>query len=426
MATWKKVLTEQDIAADNVSVQSGQTGLATGNAIAAAIAASSAAASAGDITSIAPYANGGVIVHADITSNGTFVVGDATAGDAKLQIKAGTGITVTSTGVNLAATAAGTGLTHANGVLNVAGQEGVTITADAIAVNTDDATIAIDATLKHIMVKDGGLGFEKLSGSAVHTYAEFAAGTAYPSSSDNQLVTAKGILSNFTNVTLAGTPDYITAGGTNNQTLTLGVLNITDDTNLSATDSSASTAQDNVHITLSNSTLSAVATGLSTTDNVQFGTGTFTGALTVNGAVTLGTNVTDDVTINGNLTVLGNTTTLDVSTLTVEDKLITVGSGQTTPAAADRSGVHVSSSSDSDEFPSLMWRTASSGGALSGWMATNHLAGRATATEDLVPIAMMDVKASTPSGTSDGAGVGSFWFDTAANSGAGNLYIRTV
>ena len=39
---------------------------------------------------------------------------------------------------------------------------------------------------------------------------------------------------NSTPVTLAGTRNYITAGGTDNQTLTLGQIDISDDTNLAA------------------------------------------------------------------------------------------------------------------------------------------------------------------------------------------------
>jgi hypothetical protein len=65
--------------------------------------------------------------------------------------------------------------------------------------------------------------------------------------------------------------------------------------------------------------------GISTTDNVTFADGDFTG----------------DVSITGNLSVLGSATEIQTSELRVEDKLITVASGSADSAAADGAGIEI-------------------------------------------------------------------------------------
>ena len=65
--------------------------------------------------------------------------------------------------------------------------------------------------------------------------------------------------------------------------------------------------------------------GISTTDNVVFADGDFTG----------------DVQVTGNLTVLGSATEIQTSELRIEDKLITVASGSADSAAADGAGIEI-------------------------------------------------------------------------------------
>ena len=71
--------------------------------------------------------------------------------------------------------------------------------------------------------------------------------------------------------------------------------------------------------------LGASNQGISTTDNVTFNTGSFTG----------------DVSVTGNLTVLGSATEILTSELRITDKLITVASGSIDSAAADGAGIEV-------------------------------------------------------------------------------------
>jgi hypothetical protein len=79
------------------------------------------------------------------------------------------------------------------------------------------------------------------------------------------------------------------------------------------------------HSHANKSTLDGINQGLSTTNNVTFADGDFTG----------------DVQINGSLVVQGSATELQVTELRVEDKLITVASGSSDSAAADGAGIEI-------------------------------------------------------------------------------------
>jgi len=69
---------------------------------------------------------------------------------------------------------------------------------------------------------------------------------------------------NSTDVTLTGTPDYITISG---QEITVGTVDISDDTNLAVSDTSGQTG---INLTLTDDTISGVVVGLDTDNDVQF------------------------------------------------------------------------------------------------------------------------------------------------------------
>jgi hypothetical protein len=408
-SVWKKVLTAADIAG---GVAAGNTtGLATGQEIAAAIAASSAAAGSGDITEIAPFANGGIIIHEDADGNGTFAVGTATSGPAKIQVDAGDGITVGAGGVALASTVAGNGLTHSNGVINVAGQSGITVTANAIAVNPDDVTIEVASATGDVQVKDGGISFVKLSDSAVHISTDNSGN--FPST-DNELASARAIGLAFPNVSLLGvanggqTTNYLqlNASGSGIQEVTMGVIDISDDTDFAVNNNSNN--QQDVDLTFANSTLTATTPGLSTSSNVQFANVNATGALSVGG----------NATITGNLTVQGDTVTMNTSTILVEDKIITLGNvSGADEDSANNCGIQITASSSATEWPELRWLKD---GPLTGWHVENYKNARTG--DSLHPIAVMEVKDNaTPIQTDESGGIGSFWFDKTSDA----LYICT-
>ena len=69
---------------------------------------------------------------------------------------------------------------------------------------------------------------------------------------------------NSTDVTLTGTPDYITISG---QVITVGTVDISDDTNFAVSDT---TGQTGINLTLTDDTVSGVVVGLDTDNDVQF------------------------------------------------------------------------------------------------------------------------------------------------------------
>jgi len=110
----------------------------------------------------------------------------------------------------------------------------------------------------------------------VHTSASFASTASYVNPLNQNVditgnITASGTISgsnltgtNTGDVTLAGSPDYITISG---QTITRNTIDISDDTNLAVSDT---TGQTGIDMTLTGDTVSGTVSGLTTTSNVLF------------------------------------------------------------------------------------------------------------------------------------------------------------
>ena len=77
------------------------------------------------------------------------------------------------------------------------------------------------------------------------------------------------------------------------------------------------------------------------------GTGTIQGVGTGNNVTFNTLNTTGNLTVGNDLVVLGNTVTLNVAELVVEDKLINLASGSTTPSQADGAGIAINGASAS-------------------------------------------------------------------------------
>ena len=132
---------------------------------------------------------------------------------------------------------------------------------------------------------------------------------------------------------------------------------------------------------------------------------------TANAARTLG-NASSTLTIVGNLDVTGTTTTVNSTTLNVDDKNINIADGASSLANASGAGITVNHAvTGNSNRPELQWIDASN--TLTGWSinddndAVNH------------EIAVMGF--STSDATGNGAGVGSFHYDTSGD----NLWLRT-
>ena len=316
-ATWRKVLTDANIAGGVASANT--SNLATGAEVAAAIAAASAAAGSGDITSIAPFSAGGIIIHADLNLNGTFAVEDATQGAAQIQVKAGDGISVASGGVSVASTLAGNGLNLSGGIMTVdlGTNSGLEIDgSNKLIARLDSNTLHVDSTSTAIDIKDGGVQLIHLDPGMVYTTADSASLTL---TDDTKILTASAINDNFPNVTTSvGSETYITMGA--NQELSVNEIDISAHTDL-ATAAAASGVQGDVVLTLASSALSAEAVNLGTNDAVSFAGVTSTAQLNV---TTGGASISGTVNIQGDLSVTGTTTTVNSTEVLIEDHVITL------------------------------------------------------------------------------------------------------
>ena len=99
-------------------------------------------------------------------------------------------------------------------------------------------------------------------------------------------------------------------------------------------DSRLDSLESDSHTHSNKTELDTINQNLSTTDNVTFADGDFTG----------------DVQVTGNLTVLGSATEIQTSELRITDKLITVASGSADSAAADGAGIEIDGANKS-----LIW-----------------------------------------------------------------------
>ena len=99
-------------------------------------------------------------------------------------------------------------------------------------------------------------------------------------------------------------------------------------------DSRLDSLETDSHTHANKANLDTVNQNLSTTSNVTFNTGSFTG----------------DMTITGDLTVLGSATEISSTELRIEDKLITVASGSVDSAAADGAGIEIDGANKSIQW----------------------------------------------------------------------------
>ena len=131
-------------------------------------------------------------------------------------------------------------------------------------------------------------------------------------------------------------------------------------------DSRIDSLETDSHTHSNKANLDTINQDLSTSDNVTFGDGNFSG----------------NVEIDGNLTVVGSSTELQVSELRVEDKLITLASGSTTSLQADGGGIEIEGANQS-----FTWDHTNSRFVIS---TDTRVSGDITATGDVVAYASSD------------------------------------
>lgn len=209
---------------------------------------------------------------------------------------------------------------------------------------TDNST---DVTLNASVTDILSLSTQEISGvdagaaDAVIGWDDSAGKLTYLSAADVRTaisVDAAGT-DNSTDVTLAGSYDYLTLSG---QQITLGQIDLT--TDVTGALPNGNLANNDVTVGSTSISLGGTSTTLAgltavTIDNVQVGVGGTNEIDTSSGNLTLdsagGTvEVDDNLTVSGNLTVNGTTTTVNSTTVTVDDPIFTLG-GDTAPGSDD-------------------------------------------------------------------------------------------
>ena len=210
------------------------------------------------------------------------------------------------------------------------------------AAGTDNSTDVTLVTTSHDYLSLSGqaitLGAVSLADDVTGTLPIANGGTGATSAADAR--TALGVdaagTDNSTNVSLAGSYDYITASGTNNQTLTLNQIDYT--TDIANTPTIPAAAND---ATITISAGDGLQTGGDFTTN-QSGNETITidvdsTVVRTSGAQTIAGNKTfsNNVIVSGNLTVNGTTTEVDSTVVNIGDNIITLNSGETGTPSQD-------------------------------------------------------------------------------------------
>jgi len=251
-----------------------------------------------DVTDTANVTSAGALMDSEVTSLSgikTLTVPDSTtisSFGASLVDDADAAAARTTLGVDAAGTDNSTDVTLAGT------PDYITISGQTITRNQIDLTADVTGDLP---ISEGGTGASTAAAARSNLGVD-AAGT-----------------DNSTDVTLAGSRDYITISG---QEITVGQIDISDDTNLAVSDTSGQTGID---MSLTGDTLSATVSGLGTGATVQFA----------------------NLTVSGDLTVSGTTTSINSTNLDVTDKLIAINRGGSTAASADGGGLFISGANES-------------------------------------------------------------------------------
>ena len=273
---------------------------------------------------------------------------------------------------DLATLFAGAGLTAANSVLAVGAGTGITVNANDVAVagaqtsitsvlNTSlvlgrDADNDIDFTSDNIItLRTAGADQIKLIDGALSpvTDSDVDLGTSSLYFKDAYIdsITTTG------NVSIGGT---LSVSGNNfSNVADIGLDSISaasNDINISLTDNRATA------LTIKQgSDAYMIFDTANSSESVSIGTGISGTAITI-GHGTSETTIGDNLVVTGNLTVQGDTTTVNTATLSVEDPLVVVGSGNNSSDSVDLGLYGLYDTSGSQDLYSGLFRDASDSG----------------------------------------------------------------
>jgi len=274
---------------------------------------------------------------------------------------------------DLATLFAGAGLTSANSVLAVGAGTGITVNAN------DVATAAAQTSITSIYNSNLALGH----GSS-HANIDFSTDNSiiFDIDGTSQIQLDDGALKPTTDSDVdLGTSslyfkdayiDTITTTGNVNVGGTLSVSgnNFSNVADISLDSISAATNDINISLTDNRANALTIKQGsdaymifntTNSSESISIGTGLSGTAITI-GHGTSETTIGDNLVVTGNLTVQGDTTTVNTATLSVEDPLVIVGSGNNSSDSIDLGLYGLYDTSGSQDLYSGLFRDASDSG----------------------------------------------------------------
>jgi len=211
----------------------------------------------------------------------------------------------------------------------ISGSSQLTTEFDTRYLNTNgDSVISSSAQLESEFLQINGDGVISSSAQLESTFLEINGDGVISSSAQlesdflqingDSVVSSSAQISGY-NTFLEINSDGVVSGSTQINNLFAGTSVST------SLDSRLDSLETDSHTHANKANLDTINQNLSTTSDVTFDTGSFTG----------------NITVTGNLTVLGSATEIQTSELRIEDKLITVASGSADSAAADGAGLEI-------------------------------------------------------------------------------------
>lgn len=411
MATWKKILTEADKAADAASgIGNGETGLATGNAVYDYIVAQNFGSGSGDITSVVVSSDSGNVGAATGAADFTIAGGEgiSTSASGSTLTVAAEDSSASNKGAVIVAAGGGIDVSYSSGTATVSGED-ATVSNKGIA---SFATADFAVTSGAVTIKALGVSNAQLAGSIAN--AKLANSTISGVSLGGTLgnlrgTNAGGISMTTYNGSAAVADVEIDING-------MGVVSATASTDAMVIYDASATAHKKLSVSALQSYMQGNLSFTTNTDSNVSKANLTTVLASYNGSDTLNIGDSGDdttVVIRGNLQVDGTTTTVNSTQLTIDDKIITAASGSADAATAGTAGLEIDTS-NATQLPFV--------GFVDGAGLTEMVV-KAEGNTTAFPIAVMEFGATASTAPSGNAGgVGSFHFNTTDD----KLYIRTA
>jgi len=273
---------------------------------------------------------------------------------------------------DLATLFAGAGLTSSNSVLAVGAGTGITVNANDVAVAGAQTSITSVLNTSLVLGRDADNDIDFTSDNIITLRAagadqiKLTDGALSPVTDSDVDLGTSSLYFKDAYIDSITTTGNVSIGGT----LSVSGNNFSNVADIGLDSISAATNDINIALTDNRATALTIKQGsdaymifdtANSSESVSIGTGISGTAITI-GHGTSETTIGDNLVVTGNLTVQGDTTTVNTATLSVEDPLVVVGSGNNSSDSVDLGLYGLYDTSGSQDLYSGLFRDASDSG----------------------------------------------------------------